>query len=68
MLLEGPIVPPIAKRTEKPTQTKRAVKRPLTIEQMDATDYDLVISCSHCVAKGVVRSPRSAWLPSESLR
>jgi len=27
---------------------------PLAIEQLDVSPYDLVISCSHCVAKGVV--------------
>lgn len=33
---------------------------PLAAEQMDATAYDLVVSCSHCVAKGVLRSPAAA--------
>lgn len=30
---------------------------PLAIEQLDLTGYDLVISSSHCVAKGVITSP-----------
>ncbi len=30
---------------------------PFAIEQMRTTHYDLVISCSHCVAKGIIRSP-----------
>jgi len=32
---------------------------PLAIERMPAMDYDLIISTSHCVAKGILRSPRS---------
>jgi len=32
---------------------------PLAIERMEACKYDLIISSSHCVAKGVVRSPAS---------
>lgn len=35
---------------------------PLAIESIDATGYDLIVSSSHCVAKGIVRSPRSAHL------
>lgn len=27
---------------------------PLAIEQLDLSSYDLIISCSHCVAKGVL--------------
>ena len=30
---------------------------PLAIEQLDVTTYDLVISSSHCVAKGVITGP-----------
>ncbi|CAN5427911.1 N/A [soil metagenome] len=30
---------------------------PLAIEQFDLADYDLVISCSHAVAKGVLTGP-----------
>lgn len=30
---------------------------PLAIEQFDLTSYDLVISSSHCAAKGVITSP-----------
>ena len=30
---------------------------PLAIEQFDLTDYDLIISSSHAVAKGVITSP-----------
>jgi glycosyltransferase involved in cell wall biosynthesis len=30
---------------------------PLAIEQLNLTDYDLVISSSHCVAKGVLTGP-----------
>jgi glycosyltransferase involved in cell wall biosynthesis len=32
---------------------------PLAIEQLDVTDYDLVISSSHAVAKGVIVSPNA---------
>jgi glycosyltransferase involved in cell wall biosynthesis len=35
---------------------------PLVIERFDLSEYDLVVSSSHCVAKGVVRSPRAAHL------
>ncbi len=30
---------------------------PIAIEQLDVTDYDIVISCSHAVAKGVIVNP-----------
>lgn len=30
---------------------------PLAIEQLDVTTYDLVISSSHCVAKGIITGP-----------
>ena len=30
---------------------------PLAIEQLDLSDYDLIISSSHCVAKGIMTSP-----------
>lgn len=30
---------------------------PLAIEQLDLTTYDLIISCSHAVAKGVITGP-----------
>ena len=30
---------------------------PIAIEQLDVTDYDLVISSSHCVAKGILTGP-----------
>jgi glycosyltransferase involved in cell wall biosynthesis len=33
---------------------------PLAMEWMNAERYDLIISCSHCVAKGVIRRPGSA--------
>ncbi len=32
---------------------------PTAIEQFDLTDYDLVISSSHCVAKGVITTPET---------
>ena len=32
---------------------------PLVVEQMDVAGYDLVVSTSHCVAKGVDCGPRS---------
>jgi glycosyltransferase involved in cell wall biosynthesis len=32
---------------------------PTAIEQFDLTQYDLVISSSHCVAKGVITSPET---------
>jgi glycosyltransferase involved in cell wall biosynthesis len=35
---------------------------PLAIEQMDASQHDLVVSCSHCVAKGVIHSTGSAHI------
>ncbi|GAF76879.1 unnamed protein product, partial [marine sediment metagenome] len=35
---------------------------PLAIERMDVDRYDLVISSSHCVAKGICRSPESVHL------
>lgn len=35
---------------------------PLAMELMDAGEYDLVISCSHCVAKGIRRSGRAAHI------
>lgn len=30
---------------------------PIAIEQLDVSDYDLVISSSHCVAKGILTGP-----------
>lgn len=30
---------------------------PLAVERLDATGYDLIISSSHCVAKGIISSP-----------
>ena len=33
---------------------------PLAIERLNAGDYDLIVSSSHCVAKGIVRSPNAA--------
>ncbi len=30
---------------------------PLAIEQLDLSGYDLVLSCSHAVAKGVLTGP-----------
>ena len=35
---------------------------PLAIEQMNVSSYDLIVSCSHCVAKGVIRSGRAAHI------
>jgi glycosyltransferase involved in cell wall biosynthesis len=35
---------------------------PLTIEAFDLRAYDLVVSCSHCVAKGFRRRPDAAHL------
>jgi glycosyltransferase involved in cell wall biosynthesis len=35
---------------------------PTAIERLDLTSYDLVISTSHCVAKGVVTAPQSRHL------
>ncbi len=32
---------------------------PLAIERLDARGYDLILSSSHCVAKGIIRSPHS---------
>lgn len=30
---------------------------PLAIEQLDLSKYDLIISSSHCVAKGIMTGP-----------
>ncbi|MCI6086640.1 glycosyltransferase family 4 protein [Selenomonas sp.] len=35
---------------------------PLAIEQLDVTGYDLVISSSHCVAKGVLTGPNQVHI------
>ncbi len=35
---------------------------PTAIEQFDLTQYDLVISSSHCVAKGVITSPHTCHI------
>ena len=35
---------------------------PLAIEQLDVTGYDLVISSSHCVAKGIITSPNQVHI------
>lgn len=35
---------------------------PLAIQQFDLSDYDVVISSSHCVAKGVITNPDAAHL------
>jgi len=35
---------------------------PFFIERFDLSDYDLVVSSSHCVAKGIIRSPGAAHL------
>jgi len=35
---------------------------PLAIEQMKADQYDLIVSCSHCVAKGIIRRPDAAHI------
>lgn len=35
---------------------------PLAIEQFDLTQYDLIISSSHCVAKGVIISPEQTHI------
>ncbi|MCD6364396.1 MAG: glycosyltransferase [Planctomycetes bacterium] len=35
---------------------------PTAIESIDATRYDLIVSNSHCVAKGIIRSPHSVHL------
>lgn len=35
---------------------------PLAIEQLDLSDYDLVISSSHCVAKGVLTGPNQVHI------
>lgn len=35
---------------------------PFFIERFDLSEYDLVVSVSHCVAKGIIRCPRSAHL------
>lgn len=32
---------------------------PLAVERLPAEGYDLVVSCSHCVAKGVIRAPEA---------
>ena len=35
---------------------------PLAIEQLDVTQYDAVISSSHCVAKGIITSPNQVHI------
>lgn len=35
---------------------------PLAIEQLDLSDYDLIISSSHCVAKGVITGPNQVHI------
>ena len=35
---------------------------PLAIEQLDVTGYDLVISSSHCVAKGILTGPNQVHI------
>lgn len=35
---------------------------PIAVEQLDLRDYDLVISCSHSVAKGVITAPEQPHL------
>ena len=35
---------------------------PIAIEQLDVTDYDLVISSSHCVAKGILTGPNQVHI------
>lgn len=35
---------------------------PLAIEQLDLSDYDLVISSSHCVAKGILTGPNQVHI------
>ena len=35
---------------------------PMAIERMDASRYDLIVSCSHCVAKGIGQSPQAAHI------
>lgn len=35
---------------------------PLAIEQLDVTGYDVVISSSHCVAKGIITSPNQVHI------
>jgi glycosyltransferase involved in cell wall biosynthesis len=32
---------------------------PMAVERFDLKDYDLILSCSHCVAKGVIPSPNA---------
>ncbi len=35
---------------------------PLAVERFDLKDYDLILSCSHCVAKGVIPSPEAVHI------
>lgn len=35
---------------------------PLAIEQLDVSDYDIVISSSHCVAKGIITGPNQVHI------
>ncbi|MHC4294795.1 MAG: glycosyltransferase [Planctomycetota bacterium] len=35
---------------------------PLAIERMDVSGYDFIVSCSHCVAKGIMKSSHAAHL------
>jgi glycosyltransferase involved in cell wall biosynthesis len=35
---------------------------PLAVERFDLKEYDLILSCSHCVAKGVIPSPEAVHI------
>lgn len=35
---------------------------PLAVEQLDVSNYDIVISCSRCVAKGVITAPNQVHI------
>ena len=35
---------------------------PLAVERFDLKEYDLILSCSHCVAKGVISPPDSVHI------
>jgi len=32
---------------------------PMAVERFDLKDYDFILSCSHCVAKGIIPSPHA---------
>ncbi|ANM31535.1 hypothetical protein ABI59_21160 [Acidobacteria bacterium Mor1] len=59
-----PIVPSFLQRIPGAVKRYRAMLplMPAAIEQLDLEGYDLILSSSHCVAKGVIPSPEALHL------